>query len=79
LGVSFKNLILDQSLFLARLVEVSTIEEIQQRLTEISLTMEPSTPLRGVYIAHYFLMLVAIILAQKAVFAVAAFGYVAWS
>ena len=76
-GISFKNLILDQSFYLARQIEVSTIEEIQQRLTEVYLTMERPTLLRGVYIVHYFLILVAIILAQMAVFAVIAFGYVA--
>lgn len=81
-GVSFKNVIMDQSVFLARRIEVSTIEEIQQRLTEVYLTMERPSLLRGVYIVHYFLILVAIILvaiilAQMAVFAVIAFGYVA--
>ena len=76
-GVSFKDLILDQSYYLARRIEVSTIEEIQQRLTEVYLTMERPTLLRGVYIVHYFLILCAIILAQMAVFAVIAFGYVA--
>ena len=39
--------------------------------------MERPSLLRGVYIAHYFLILVAIIPAQMAVFAVIAFGYVA--
>jgi hypothetical protein len=39
--------------------------------------MERPSLLRGVYIVHYFLILVAIILAQMAVFAVIAFGYVA--
>ena len=76
-GVSFKNLILDQSFYLARRIEVSTIEEIQQRLTEVYLTMERPSLLRSAYIVQYFLVLCAIILAQVAVFAVIAFGYVA--
>ena len=45
-----KNLILDQSFYLARRIEVSTIEEIQQRLTEVYLTMERPTLLRGMHI-----------------------------
>ncbi len=39
--------------------------------------MEKPSLVRGVYIVHYFLILVAIILAQMAVFGVIAFGYVA--
>jgi hypothetical protein len=76
-GVSFKNLVIDQAFFLARQIEVATIQEIQDRLTEVYLTMERPSLLRSVYLVHYFLILVAIILAQMAVFALIAFCYVA--
>lgn len=76
-GRSFKNLIMDQATFLAVRIEAATVQEIQERLTQVYLTMETPSLLRGVYIVQYFLILLAIILAQMAVFAVIAFGYVA--
>ena len=55
-GVSFKDLILDQSYYLARRIEVSTIEEIQQRLTDVYLIMERPSLLRSAYIVQYLVV-----------------------
>jgi hypothetical protein len=74
---SFKNLIIDQAVYLSNRLEAASLQEIQQRLVEVYSTMEPPSLLDGIQILRYFITMVAVIMAQVAVLAVISFGYVA--
>lgn len=76
-GRSFKNLIVDQAVFLSNRLEAASLGEIQERLVTLYSTMESPSILDGVEILRYFLTMAAIILAQVAVLAVISYGYVA--
>lgn len=76
-GRSFKNLVIDQAVFLSNRLEAASLGEVQERLVELYSTMEPPTLLDIVYVIRYFLTIVAIVLAQVAVLAVVSYGYVA--
>jgi hypothetical protein len=76
-GGSFKNLIIDQAVFLSNRLEAASLQEIQERLVDLYSTLEPPGLLDLVYVIRYFVTMVAIILAQVAVLAVISYGYVA--
>jgi hypothetical protein len=81
-GVSFYHLIVDQGLELARQLDHALVQELWDRLTNLYWGMESpalTITLNVLEILRYLLTIVAIILAQTAVFAVIAYGYVAMS
>lgn len=76
-GRSFKNLIIDQAVYLSNHLEAASLGEIQERLVELYSTMETPSLLDGIQILRYFISMAAIILAQVAVLAVISYGYIA--
>jgi len=76
-GRSFKNLIIDQAVFLSNRLEAASLGEVQQRLVELYSGLEPPTLFDVVYVLRYFITIMAIVLAQVAVLAVISYGYVA--
>lgn len=82
MGVSFYHLIIDQGLSLARALEHSMLQEVLDRLNGLYFGLEmPGLTLAFNVIEgiRYGVTLLAIVLAQAAVFAVISFGYVASS
>jgi hypothetical protein len=79
-GVSFYHLIIDQGLDLARQLDHALVQEIWDRLTNLYWGMETpalTITLNILEVLRYLLTILAILLAQTAVFAVIAYGYVA--
>ncbi len=76
-GRAFKDLIIDQAVFLSNRLEAGSLGEIQERLVAVYSTMESPSLLDGIQILRYFITMSAIILAQVAVLAVISYGYVA--
>lgn len=79
-GVSFSHLIVDQGLALANQLDHSMVSELWDRLTGLYWGMETpvlTISLNILEIVRYALTIVALVLAQAAVFIVIAFGYVA--
>ncbi len=79
-GVSFYHLFIDQGLDLANQLEHSLVQELWDRLTGLYWGMETpglTITLNVLEILRYFVTIVALIVAQAAVFAVISFGYVA--
>lgn len=79
-GVSFYHLFVDQGLELARSLDHALVSEIWDRLTNLYWGMETpglTITLNILEILRYGITIIALIVAQAAVFAVIAFGYVA--
>src|SRR5262249_30459413 len=79
-GVSFYHLIIDQGLVLANQLNHSLVQEVWDRLTNLYWGMETpglTLALNLMEIVRYTVTILCIVLAQAAVFAVIAFGYVA--
>jgi hypothetical protein len=76
-GLSFKDLVVQQSLYLSNRIELASIEELQLRLYEVIYSMEWPYLLDALSIARYSLIALALILAQTAILGVVSFGYVA--
>src|SRR6266852_5916217 len=79
-GVSFYHLIIDQGLSLANQLNHSLVQEVWDRLNSLYWGMETpglTLALNVMEIVRYIVTILCIVLAQAAVFAVIAFGYVA--
>lgn len=76
-GRAFKDLVIDQAVYLSNRLEAASLGEVQERLVTLYSTMEPPSLFDWVYIVRYFITMAAIILAQVAVLAVVSYGYVA--
>lgn len=76
-GMSFKDLIVDQGIFLSNQIELASVNEVQLRLYEVIYTMEWPYLLDVLSIIRYVLVALALILAQVAVLGVISFGYAA--
>lgn len=76
-GLSFPELITEQSLFLANRIQSASVEEIQLRLHEVYSSMEGPSLFDGIEIIRYFLTVLAIAIAETAVLAVISYGFVA--
>lgn len=79
-GVSFYHLIIDQGLSLANQLNHSLVQEVWDRLTGLYWGMETpglSLALNILEVIRYAITVLCIVVAQAAVFAVIAFGYVA--
>jgi hypothetical protein len=76
-GVSFTHLITDQAINLANTLEVNAIQEVQTRLTSVYVGMEQPSMLDVSQIIRYYITIFALTMAQLAVLAVIAYGYVA--
>ncbi len=82
IGVSFYHLIVDQGLYLANQLDYSITSEVLQRITGLYWGMETpalTLTLNILEIVRYVFTMTALVVAQSAVFAVIAFGYVAVS
>jgi hypothetical protein len=80
LGISFYHLIVDQGLDLSNQLNHSLVQQIWDRLTGMYFQMEMPTlsiVLNFMEVMHYTVVILAILAAQAAIFAVIAFGYVA--
>jgi TrbL/VirB6 plasmid conjugal transfer protein len=80
IGVSFYHLIVDQGLDLSNQLNHSLVQEVWDRLNDIYFGMEMpalSIVLNVMEIIRYTLVIICLIAAQAAIFAVIAFGYVA--
>ncbi len=79
IGTSFYRLITDQGANLAKQLNVATIQEVKQRLDNMYISLESPTMLvASVFeILHFVILVLAIIIAEAAAFAVIAFGYIA--
>jgi hypothetical protein len=79
-GVSFYHLFIDQGLDLANQLDHSLVQELWNRLTGLYWGMETpglTITLNVLEVVRYTVTILFILLAQAAVFAVIAFGYVA--
>src|SRR6266571_1779792 len=79
-GVSFYHLFIDQGLELANRLDHAVVQEVWDRLANLYWGMESpglTIALNVLEILRYAFVIVAIIVAQGAVLAVTAFGYVA--
>jgi type IV secretory pathway VirB6-like protein len=79
-GVSFYHLIIDQGLNLANQLNHSLVQEVWDRLTGLYWGMETpglTLALNILEVIRYAITVLCIVVAQAAVFAVIAFGYVA--
>src|SRR6266498_4010653 len=79
-GVSFYHLVIDQGLDLANQLNHSLIQELWDRLNALYWGMEMpglTLALNVLEALRYFVTVLCLLLAQGAVFAVIAFGYVA--
>jgi hypothetical protein len=79
IGISFYHLIVDQGLDLANQLNHSLVQEVWDRLNSIYFGMEMplSIVLNVMQVIYYTIMIVCLLAAQAAIFAVIAFGYVA--
>lgn len=79
IGTSFYRLITDQGANLAKQINVATIQEVKQRLDTMYISLESPTMLvASVFeILHFVILVLAIIIAEAAAFAIIAFGYIA--
>jgi hypothetical protein len=76
-GVSFTHLITDQAINLANTLEVHAVQEVQTRLTAVYVGMEQPSMFDVSQVIRYYVAIFALTMAQLAVLAVIAFGYVA--
>ncbi len=77
LGLSFKDVIIQQGIFLSNRIELATASEVQLRLYEVVYTMEWPYFLDVLSIIRYVVVMLAVILAQVAVLGVISFGWAA--
>jgi type IV secretory pathway VirB6-like protein len=79
IGTSFYRLITDQGTNLAQQLNAATLQEVKQRLDSMYLGLESPTMIfaSALEIIHFVLLVIAIVIAEGAAFAVIAFGYVA--
>ncbi len=80
IGVSFYHLIIDQGLALANQLNHSLVQNVWDRLNNLYFGLEQpglSLAFNVLEAARYLITILCILLAQAAVFAVIAFGYVA--
>lgn len=78
-GTSFYRLITDQGTNLARQINIATLQEVKTRLDSMYLGIETPTMILAsiLEIVHFVILVLAIIVAEAAAFAVIAFGYIA--
>jgi hypothetical protein len=76
-GISFTQLLTDQSIFLARQLEITQVQRLSDRLNQLFLTMEQPLLFNISAIVGYFLVALAVTAARVALLAVIAFGLVA--
>jgi hypothetical protein len=76
-GVSFSHLITDQAHVLAQRLEAAQIQEVEERLNEVYLSMEQPSLLDLLAIIRYVLVLLCITGAKSVLLAVIAFGWIA--
>jgi hypothetical protein len=79
-GISFYHLIIDQGLALANQLNHSVVQEVWDRVGNLYWSIETpglSLAINIVEIVRYAITIVCIVLAQAAIFAVIAFGYIA--
>jgi hypothetical protein len=79
-GVSFYHLFIDQGLDLANRLDHALVQEVWDRLTNLYWGMETpglTLALNILEVVRYTVTILSIVIAQAAVFAVIAFGYVA--
>jgi type IV secretory pathway VirB6-like protein len=80
MGISFYHLIVDQGLNLSNQLNHSLVQDVWDRLNAIYFSMEMpalSIVLNAMEVIRYTVVILCLIAAQAAVFAVIAFGYVA--
>ena len=77
LGLSFTQLLTDQPIFLARQLEVTQVQQLSDRLTQLYLGMEQPSVFNVTAIVGYFLVVLAVTAARMVLLAVIAFGLVA--
>jgi hypothetical protein len=77
LGLSFTQLLTDQPIFLARQLEVTQVQQLSDRLTQLYLGMEQPSVFNVTAIVGYFLVVLAVTAARVVLLAVMAFGLVA--
>jgi type IV secretory pathway VirB6-like protein len=77
LGLSFTQLLTDQPIFLARQLEVTQVQQLSDRLTQLYLGMEQPSVFNVTAIVGYFLVVLAVTAARVVLLAVIAFGLVA--
>jgi hypothetical protein len=80
IGLSFYHLIVDQGLSLSNQLNHSIVQEVWDRLTSVYFGMEMpllSLALNALQFLWYAVVVLCLVLAQAAIFAVIAFGYVA--
>ena len=77
LGLSFTQLLTDQPIFLARQLEVTQVQQLSDRLTQLYLGMEQPSVFSVTAIVGYFLVVLAVTAARVVLLAVIAFGLVA--
>jgi len=77
-GVSFHNLITDQGLALANVLNHRMVDEVWARLDTIYFSLEmPLLAFSVVQIVYFAVLVVAILVAEAAIFFVISFGYIA--
>jgi hypothetical protein len=79
IGSSFYRLITDQGTSLANQLNAATLQEVKQRLDSMYLGLESPTMIftSVLEILHFAILVIAILFAEGAAFAVIAFGYIA--
>jgi hypothetical protein len=77
IGISFTQLLTDQSLFLARQLEATQVQRLSDRLNEIYLSLEQPLLFNVSALVGYFLVALAVTAARVVLLAVIAFGLVA--
>jgi hypothetical protein len=79
IGISFYRLITDQGSNLAKQLNAATLQEVKQRLDSMYLGLEtPLAIIASIFqILHFVILVLAIIVAEAAAYAVIAFGYIA--
>lgn len=78
-GTSFYRLVTDQGSNLAKQLDIATLQEVKQRLDSMYIGLEsPLMIVASVFeILHFVILVLAILLAEAAAYAIIAFGYIA--
>jgi hypothetical protein len=77
LGLSFTQLLTDQPIFLARQLEVTQVQQVNDRLNALYVSLEQPSVFNASAIVGYFLVALAVTAARVVLLAVIAFGLVA--
>jgi len=79
IGTSFYQLVTDQGANLAKQLDLATLQEVKQRLDSMYISLEsPTMLIASVFeILHFVILVLAIIVAEVAAYAIIAFGYIA--